>query len=554
MEIVTLTLWLLLLVSLSGLISQALPSAFPLPLLQIIFGVLVSYSERFPQITLDPEIFMVLFIPPLLFLDSWQLPQREFFRLKKEILGLAIGLTLLNVMVGGYLIHHWITRLPLEISFVLAAILSPTDVVAVLAITKRLQLPNRTQYLLAGEALINDASSLIALKFALAAVITGTFSVGLTIQKFVVVTFGGIGLGILIAYLFHRLRARLINPQLANHAPQTLLPFLLLPFMTYLIAEHYGLSGILAVVAAGMSLSHLKSIHSDSSAARLQARSFWPFLEFIFNSLVFLLLGLQIPRTLQNLPNPLFLEPSNLHLFITIGWITLLLLLLRLVWLVVPWLLSHWFDGTTDRASWLNRSDLGSITFSGIRGAVTLAAALSLPINLPDGTPFPARELLIVIAVGVILSTILLGTLVLPYCTKRITLTVADEQTEEQQARMAAWQAAIQQIENDQQHYRVHLTQHHKGSQLLQRLNKACDGLKQPYLPQQLTEETERHTIYDLMPIIRRMQHNALQAERKILYQLRLKNSINDITLRKIERELDLKETGLQNDAQHSSV
>jgi CPA1 family monovalent cation:H+ antiporter len=555
METVTLTLWLLLLVSITGLIAQTLPSAFPMPLLQIILGTLVSYPACFPKITLSPELFMILFIPPLLFLDSWRLPQREFFRLKKTILGLAIGLTLLNVLLGGYLIHRWITPLPLEVSFVLAAILSPTDVVAVLAITKRLQLPSITQHLLEGEALINDASSLIALKFALTAAITGTFSFGLAIQQFVSITFGGIGLGVLVAYLFNQLRSRLMKPQLTTHALQTLLLFLLLPFGTYLIAEHYGLSGILAVVATGMSLSHLKLSYADSSAARLQARSFWPFLEFIFNGLIFLLLGLQIPQTMQNLSQTLLMDQPNLHLLITIGGITLLLLLLRLAWLVVSWLLTRWLGGTTDQASWLNRADLGSITFSGIRGAITLAAALSLPMNLPDGTPFPARELLIVIAVGVILSTLLLGALVLPYCIKPITVTVAEEeQTEEQQARIAAWQAALQQIEQDQQYYHRRLLNQHDDPQLLQLLNKACDGLKQSYFQQQLTEKKEQYKIHrPLMTIIQRLQQNALQAERQSLYQLRLQNSINDITLRKLERELDLKEAALNNTSQYSA-
>lgn len=554
MEIITLTLWLLSLVSLTGLIAQLLPPAFPIPLLQITLGILVSYPTCFPKVTLNPELFMVLFIPPLLFLDSWRLPQREFFRLKKPILGLAIGLTLLNVLLGGYLIHRWITALPLGISFVLAAILSPTDVVAVLAITKRLQLPSMTQHLLEGEALVNDAASLIALKFALTAVITNTFSFGLAIQQFILITVGGIGLGALVAYLFNQLRARLMKPQLTTHALQTLLLYLLLPFGTYLIAEHYGLSGILAVVAAGMSLSHLKLIHTDSSAARLQARSFWPFLEFIFTGLIFLLLGLQIPQTLQSLSQTLPMDQPNLHLLSTIGGITLLLLLLRLAWLVVPRLLTRWLDGTTDQDSWRHCADLGSITFSGIRGAITLAAALSLPMNLPDGTPFPARELLIVIAVGVILSTLLLGTLVLPYCIKPTTVAVEkEEQTEEQQARRAAWQAALQQIEQDQQYHHTHLPNQPEGSQMLQLLNKTCDGLKQTYLQQQLTEEKEHPKIHRrLLAITHRLQHNALQAERQILYQLRLKNSINDITWRKLERELDLKEAGLQNDAEHS--
>lgn len=554
MEIVTLTLWLLLLVSLTGLIAQALPPVLPIPLLQIILGSVVSYFPNFPKITLDPELFMILFIPPLLFLDSWQLPQREFFRLKKDILGLAIGLTLLNVVIGGYLIHHWITSLPLAISFVLAAILSPTDVVAVLAITKRLQLPSSTQHLLAGEALINDASSLIALKFALATVISGTFSFGSAVQKFVVITGGSIVLGMLVAYLFNQLRARLMNPQLATHPLQTLLLFLLLPFGTYLIAEHYSLSGILAVVAAGMSLSHLKSIHADSSAARLQARSFWPFLEFIFNGLIFLLLGLQIPQNLQSLSQKLLMDRPNLHLLITIGGITLLLLLLRLAWLLVPLLLTRGRSGQRDQESWLNRASLGSITFSGIRGVITLAAALSLPLCLPDGTPFPARELLIVIAVGVILCTLLLGTLVLPYCVTKIPVTVAAaEQSEEQQARFAVQQAALQQIEQDQKHYHEYWTDHPHGPQLLQLLNQACDGLKHSCLQQPLAEEQDHSKIHrPLMSILQRMQHNVLQAERQILYQLRLQNSINDITLRKLERELDLKEAGLQTDTQYS--
>ncbi|KAF1051439.1 MAG: Sodium, potassium, lithium and rubidium/H(+) antiporter [Stenotrophomonas maltophilia] len=295
MQTVYTVLILLLVVGGTRLVAQLLP--LPLPLIQIAAGALLAWPSLGLHVGLDPELFMFLFIPPLLFADGWRMPKGEFWKMRWPILTLAFVLVLLTVVGGGAFIHLLIPEIPWAAAFALAAVLSPTDALAVSAIAQN-RLPKRLMHVLQGEALMNDASGLVAFKFAIAAAMTGTFSLADASLSFVLVAVGGLACGVLLSWLLGRVRAWMVRRGWDDPATHVVL-MLLLPFAAYMLAEQVGVSGILSAVAAGMMQSWVDLLPRQTHT-RLLNRSVWSMLEFAFNGVVFLLLGLQLPDILKS--------------------------------------------------------------------------------------------------------------------------------------------------------------------------------------------------------------------------------------------------------------
>ncbi|HEY0790242.1 MAG TPA: sodium:proton antiporter, partial [Chthoniobacterales bacterium] len=291
---------LLFLVGTSGLLARILPW-LPLPLVQVGLGALAASPLIALRVSLDPELFMLVFVPPLLFADGWRVPKREFFALRGPILTLALGLVVITVLGIGYFVHWAIPAVPLSAAFALGAVLSPTDAVAVSAISGRLQVPPRLMHILEGEALLNDASGLVCFKFAIAATLTGTFSLVEAVRSFIVIAAGGLAVGFIVAWVLSWAHQHLASRRTPRPGPHTLLLLLLTPFAVYLLAEHFGGSGILAAVAAGMTINFTDFQRRGDLFMRMQARTVSSMIEFTFNGLIFLLLGLQVP--------PLFGQP-----------------------------------------------------------------------------------------------------------------------------------------------------------------------------------------------------------------------------------------------------
>lgn len=269
---------LLTLVSVSKLVGRVIP--LPLPLVQIGAGALLAWPTLGLHVALDPELFLFLFLPPLLFADGWRIPKRELWRIRGPVVALAVGLVLFTVVGAGYFIHWLLPSIPLAVAFALAAVLSPTDAVAVSAITQD-RLPTPLMHMLQGEALMNDASGLVTFKFALAAAITGVFSLADASFSFVLVAIGGLAVGVALSWLIGRLRAWMIARGWDDPATHVVF-MLLLPFAAYVLAERLGVSGILSAVAAGMMQSWLDLLPRQTST-RLLNRSVWSLLEFAFN-------------------------------------------------------------------------------------------------------------------------------------------------------------------------------------------------------------------------------------------------------------------------------
>ncbi|WP_391119482.1 Na+/H+ antiporter [Psychrobacillus sp. L3] len=408
MEFFLTILLLLAIIGFSNFINHFMPY-IPVPIIQIALAVLLAGLPLGIHVPIEPELFFILFIAPLLFYDGKNVSRHELWKLRKPILLLALGLVFLTVFVVGYLIHWLIPSIPLSAAFALAAILSPTDIVAVGAISSRVKMPKTIMHILEGEGLMNDASGLVAFKFAVAATVTGVFSFAEASWSFLVISIGGFVGGAFLAYLFIRLKIVIRRLGMEDVTLHMLIQ-LLTPFVIFYIIEHFHLSGILSVVAAGI----VHAIYRDreqSPSMQLQvvSKSTWTILIYILNGLVFVLLGLQIPNVMNEIfESPMF---NNFEVIKLILIITAALLFLRFLWVYVSW----W-------GGWLTKQQLPKptirfisiLTISGVRGAVTLAGAFTIPYFLADGNAFPDRALIIFIAAGVILVTLIVASVFLP--------------------------------------------------------------------------------------------------------------------------------------------
>ncbi|MGF6570275.1 sodium/proton antiporter, CPA1 family [Paraburkholderia fungorum] len=546
MEIVFTVLILLLAVAGSGVLTRSLPFKLPLPLVQIAIGALLAWPRLDLHVSFNPEIFMLLFIPPLLFADGWRIPKREFFMARRAILMLALGLVFMTVLVVGYFVHALVPAISLPVAFALAAVLSPTDAVALSGIVGKDRIPGRLMHILEGEALMNDASGLVALKFAIAAAMTGVFSLRDASISFVVIAVGGLAVGAAVSWLFSFVSAHFFSlTEEGDPAPGVVMT-LLIPFAAYLIAERLGLSGILSAVAAGMTMNYTSVVTEGPVSSRVRASSTWTMIEFVFNGMVFILLGLQFPHILGRALLDAH-ETSNAQVGLLIGYIAAVALALYAMRFVWVWLLRYFASrgaakqGVSNAVPGLRMVSV--TTVAGVRGAVTLAGVLSLPELLPNGTPLPGRDLAIFIASGVILLSLLVAVGALPVLLNGWRRGKDPHAAEEALARTAAAQAAIRAVDEvhdtecanldeSESAYAADVTA--RVMDLYRRRLATLDEEKEP------REMARRADALEF-----RMKLAAMRAERKALLALRNSQDINDETLNKLMREVDLSETAL---------
>ncbi len=430
---------LILILLLTGLsvIGRWLP--WPLPITYMVGACAAALWTPFPRIELDPGFFFLCFVPPLLFADGWQMPLRDFIAARRSILLLATGLVVFTTVSVGLVAHWLVPDLPLAMAFALGAVVSPTDAVAVGAIIHRLKVPARLAAILNGESLMNDATGLVAFKFAIAAVVTGTFSARAATMDFVVLALGGGITGLSISYVIGRARDLLRRLHGTDVFTEVTLS-LLTPYASYLVAEGLGLSSILAVVMAGLYAGWRDPVRMDVET-RQTALAVWSVVLFWLNGLAFILLGLQFPALLAAITT--LYTPAQI--LIAVGAISATAIVARLVWVFpgayLPFLLSKKLRLSEPRPPWRNVTVVG---WAGMRGTITLAAALSIPRLLTDGRPFPARDIVIFLAFGVIAVTLLLQGTTLETLICRLGL--RDDNTaaqEDRLARIAAIEAGL---------------------------------------------------------------------------------------------------------------
>ncbi|TLX60959.1 Na+/H+ antiporter [Stutzerimonas nosocomialis] len=541
MDILYLIFLLLLAVGASRILANLIP--LPLPILQIVLGSLLAMPPFGMQIELHPEIFMLLFIPPLLFYDGWKIPKREFTEHGVEMTAMSLVLVLLVVVVAGYFIHWLLPAIPLGASFALAAILSPTDALAVIAIGQG-RLPRHMAHQLEGEAMMNDATGLVSFKFALAAAISGTFSLVSVAGEFVIVALGGLLIGAGLSWSVGRLKRWMTARGLFDPAVYVVM-ILLLPFAAFYLAEHAGMSGILSAVAAGMVQSRVDMLPVKTST-RILNRSIWEMLDFSFNGLVFLLLGLQFPRIVGRVWEASAHQAYDMPtlLFSAVA-IMALLLAMRFAFVYAY----HWSEMRVRRLRGAPVEDKSLGLFSalsavaGVRGAITLAGVLSVPLMIGD-TPFPGRDLMIFLAAAVIILSLLVGALGVPFFLKRMPHNDFEEHERElQKARRQAAQAAVGWLENwRQENASSDVDRSALQSEVAERVIESYRQDLEALMDREDMANQARRT--RTLEIELRLQ--AIAVQRKELLRMRKRHDIDEQMLQALIRDLDYDEAALR--------
>jgi monovalent cation/hydrogen antiporter len=507
-----------------GLSALATRLAVPSPIVLVVGGVLLSFLPGLPTIDLAPELVLLVFLPPLIYASAWQTSWRDFHANLRPILLLAIGLVLVTTTLVA-LVAHSLVGLPWGVAFVLGAIVSPTDAVAASATAQRLGLSRQIVTVLEGESMVNDATGLVVYRFAVAAVVSGLFSLGAASLQFVVVSGGGLLLGLAISWPIARLH-RVLDDALLEISIT-----LLTPFVVYLCAEALHVSGVLAVMSAGLYLSR-QSARFFSSTTRLQANAVWEVLVFLLNGLLFALIGLQLHRILTAIagwPLPLMLGDALV--------ICLTVILTRVGWVFpatyLPRLLSARLRQADPYPGWRN---VLLIAWAGLRGGLSLAAAFALPFTIATGAVFPERDRIIFLTFCVSVATLVVqGVGLVPLI--RV-LGLRSDPTPGQEleyARQVAIRAALDRLDAQAsddgvpEAFLADLRMHYEDK--LRRVTRPLDG--------SALED-------DPTPAQQRLHRAVIAAERTAVIQLRDQGRIADDVLRTIERELDLEEQRLR--------
>lgn len=511
------TLILLLFAITTAISLAAVSIRVPYPTAMVIAGLLIGAGVyAFPRfhtlsIRLDPQVLFTAILPPLLYAAAWNVSWNNFRENLRPILLLAVGAVIFTTVGVAGITMLLVPGFTWPVAFTLGAVVSPPDAVAVGAVTEHLRIPRRITTILEGESLVNDASALVIYRFALAAAMGNYFSLTAALWQFPLVAAGGILVGLAMAFLLHQIHQRIELPLI-----ETALT-LLTPYAAYLLAEALQTSGVLAVVTCGIVLSR-HSPHLFSSQTRLTAVAFWNFLSFILNGLVCILIGLQLPAILHSLQVPL----GDAILYGAI--LCAALLALRIIWVFPGAYLPRLIPSVRRKDPQPAARQVFLVGWIGMRGVVSLAAALSIPETRPNGSPLPGRDLVVFLTFAVILVTLVGQSLTLSTVIRLLQIEAPEEDhCEETEARRRALTAALDQLSS--------LPDSHANSTLrafyahrLEHLSD-CNEERSGPDPENLLHRQTIHT------------------QRTTLVGLRDKGTISDQLLRKLERELDLEES-----------
>lgn len=539
MDILNLVFLLTLAVGVSRILANIIP--LPLPILQILMGCLLASPLFGMEVELDPEIFMMLFIPPLLFYDGWKIPKKEFTDHGGQIAAMSLLLVLVTVVAVGYFIHWLLPSIPLAASFALAAILSPTDALSVIAIAQG-RLPRHMPHQLEGEAMMNDATGLVSFKIAIAAAMTGGFSLLSVSGEFLMVALGGLLIGGTLSWTVGKIKQWMTARNLYDPATYVV-TILLLPFAAFYLAEHAGMSGILSAVAAGMVQSRVDMLPVKTST-RILNRSIWEMLDFTFNGVVFLLLGLQFPGIVERVWADSATQSYAMGTLVLYAFVLMALLLaIRFAFIYAY----HWVETRLlkPRAKGGENQPLLLITtlssVAGVRGAITLAGVLSVPLFI-NGASFPGRDLMIFLAAAVIILSLLIGALGIPYFLRFLSLNdLKEHERELLKARQIASQAAVDWLEEWSKAQSSDEPEA-KGSVTA----RIIDSYRQEMQAMAMDRDDRADQARQLHQLETDLRIRAIQAQRKELYRLRKRRHIDEQMLQTLIRELDYEEAALQ--------
>ena len=522
-----------LLVAVAGLVLLAGWLKVPYPVMLVIGGLGLGFVPGVPEVELAPELVLLAFLPPLLYSAAFFSSLRDLRANLRPISFLSIGLVLATTFGVAAVAHELIDGMSWSVAFVLGAIVSPTDPVAATAIARRVGIPRRIVAVIEGEALINDATALVAYRFALAAVATGAFSLWEAGLQFLLSALGGVVLGLAVGWVVAAVRRRLDDP------PVEITISLFTPYAAYLPAEELGLSGVLAAVTVGIYLGW-RAPELITPSTRIQAYSLWEILVFLLNSMLFVLVGLQLPAVLEGLSGGAALGLVGNGLLVSAA-----VIVIRVLWVFLftymPRFISKGLRERDPLPPWQWTLLVG---WSGMRGAVSLAAALAVPLAIAE------RDVIIFLVFSVILCTLVLQGLTLPPLVRA--LGVEDDDSEEQEevrARLETAEAAIARIEELSDEDWVH-------DETAERMRGLYDYRRRRFAARAEGPDGDGDGVKleQRSATYQRLRGELLSAERGALVALRGRGHISDEVMRRVERDLDLEESRLEGPSRDSST
>jgi Na+/H+ antiporter len=500
----------------------------PYPIMLVLGGLGLSLIPGLPEVTLDPDLVLVIFLPPLLYAAAFFSSLRDLRRNLRPIALNAVGLVVVTTVCVALVAHTLIDGMSWEAAFVLGAIVSPTDPLAATEIIRRLGAPRRLVNIVEGESLINDGTALVLYRAAVAAAVGGSFSIWSSGADFVLGVLGGAAIGLVVGMAIAEVRRRLEDP------PVEITISLATGYAAYLPAEAIGVSGVLAAVAAGIYLGW-KAPEIASVSQRLQGRPVWELLYFLLNAVLFVLIGLQLPIVVGDL--------SGISTSTLIGYaaaICAAVLGIRLIWAnTMPYLLRALDRRPQQRArrvSWRVRL---VAAWAGMRGAVSLAAALALPLQTDAGDPFPFRALIIFLAFSVIVFSLLAQGLTMPWLIRRLGVREdgAEEREEELVARLAAADTALLRLDEL-------AVEEWTRDVTVDRVRRLYEFRRRRFSAQRDGDDPDG--IEDNSLAYQRLTREVLEAQRRAVVELRNQGEISNEVMLRIERELDLEDSRLE--------
>ena len=519
--------FLLLLVLVAAFAVMAERVRLPYPIVLVVAGLGISFVPHMPRVPLSPQLVFVIFLPPLLYYSAWNTSWREFQNNLISITLLAIGLVAFTVMGVALVSDHFITALDFKSGFVLGAVVATTDAIAAASIAARIGLPARVVEILEGESLLNDATGLLALEFGVQMLQTGeTPTVGAGVLRLLWLMAGGIGAGLVVGWVVA------IFERWIDDGPVEMVISVVVPYVAYLAGEELRVSGVMAVVACGLYLGR-RSAGLFSPEVRLLVTSGWESLNFLLNGLVFLLIGLQLPYVLAGI------EGYSGRTLVEYGAVfSGVLIALRLVWIFPAARLSNWLrriiPGIKEEPM-PGAKGVFVIGWTGMRGVLALAAAFSLPEVLPGGRPFTQRNLIIFLTFAVILVTLVVQGLSLPWLIRRLGLGRTESREEEMEARRTVLETAISYLEAQQKDGGEELA--HGFEDLLHRYRHRLEAANYGLSGEDADTAGER-----TYRRVREISREAAQVERRTAVRLRDDGKIGDGVMNRLLTELDLTE------------
>ncbi|MEO8768810.1 MAG: Na+/H+ antiporter [Ferruginibacter sp.] len=527
MENIGLIVMLLFAITFLSLLSNRFK--FPFPIVLVLSGVTISLIPGLPVISLDPAIVFIIFLPPLLYGAAWNTSWHDFKGALRPIMLSAIGLVLFTTLLVALAAHLLIPGITWPLAFLIGAIVSPPDAIAATAITKGLGLHPRIVAILEGESLVNDASGLIAYKYALTAITAGNFVLWQAGLNFLLVAIAGIAIGLAVGWLMYLVHKNFVCDSII----EVTLTFLT-PFASYLIAEHFHFSGVLAVVTTGLLLSY-QSAEIFSNQSRIMIYSVWEVVIYILNSLIFILIGLQLRDVMKGIS-----DYSTGSLILYGAVISLVAIIVRFVWIVPAALLPRALSKRIRKNEPFDIRNLVIFGWAGMRGVVSMAAALALPLVMPNGQAFPHRNLVIYLTFCVILSTLVLFGLTLPWVIRKLKMPKYSIAAEEYDVRTKVVSETITHIEENLSLVKDELLHNIKSKYEVKYNRLQKTDLPANYFGK---GQTLQGNIFNEFS---QLQIDLIGIERKTLRNLHRYGKANEEILRKMERELDLEETRLE--------